>query len=592
MGGAHEPVCMCSRLQVDELGAIAKRLDELQGGHLAGRCTPLPEAIAEIWSSSVAAVRGSVRFLMVLHDSLDEQVDDAQQHADGSTVMSEWPVAAVTEAAKELQCTVARLGEARLRGHAALAGTTPLLIANSAEPLVVTTPEAGSAEAGSMRVCGAAGIRALCPRCRELYEWAPTYYAGVARGAVSERLAELRRRCATRAGELRQEVTLERGRLRRFVEDELGSLIAATRPTEEDCVDSKCRPLRPISTRDACNDLVAIGKPRCVIDALRRQAADLRNKRSRRLSGDRLEELRRSKTNEVMTVAETHLEQVWERSMTSWFEGALEPQLLAPPLCAAPNQQLPPESASAKKGALEVVMKEELPLWSVEQTFELGPQGSKTAFTGQVALLEMDLGGGRLDSVSMAVEHLNAGRAECLEGVCVVYSVSQGCYFCLYRRDRRRVALLKFHTQDEAHLEKHKWRTSVALDVPEAAADSSEQTAAPADAPLVSSWPNASPGPRDAASRNTTEVRGPPAAERSGMFGPGGLVTPARPTPQISETTPGSVEFRIDVLDTAVEAYAAAFAGQDVIRDYAMMGFGRVENESSAGDSRNTKLVV
>merc|ERR1719458_1590892 len=73
---------------------------------------------------------------------------------------------------------------------------------------------------------------ALCSRCQQLCEWAPSYFKA-ARRSVSEGFTELRRHRAEWAISLERELARERHRLRRVVEDELEVLLTSRSATSQ-----------------------------------------------------------------------------------------------------------------------------------------------------------------------------------------------------------------------------------------------------------------------------------------------------------------------------------------------------------------------
>ena len=93
-------------------------------------------------------------------------------------------------------------------------------------------------------------LRALCPQCEELLEWAPSFY-GAARSAVGMTLGELKTRCAERTEELRHELASERRRLRQYVGEEVDVLLEVGVRTESSrnaapaCTESAQQQQRP-----------------------------------------------------------------------------------------------------------------------------------------------------------------------------------------------------------------------------------------------------------------------------------------------------------------------------------------------------------
>lgn len=80
------------------------------------------------------------------------------------------------------------------------------------------------------------------------------------------------------------------------------------------------------------------------------------------------------------------------------------------------------------------------PRWAVSQTCCL-TNGTPAMFEGKAQLLDHR----DFPSVSLAVEHLNqTGEVVCPEGICGVFSKSQGEYFVLFREDKKAEAFVRF----------------------------------------------------------------------------------------------------------------------------------------------------
>lgn len=290
--GPPEPA---GQLPHDELQALLKRLDELLARTLAKRSVTLPEELTSVWSTSLTAFQGFVKFVATV----------CREDLEGTSCEA-WEKSALV--AGELREAVAQMQEARLAGHAALASDS-----------------GGSRDSAS----SSASLRALCPRCQELYEWAPSYYANAARSAVSERLCDLRRRCEAKAEDLRRQVALERGRLRQIVDSELEGIFAARKAPEGETADqlaSKAEHQFQASsagseakTEDQ-QSLLRLQQPRSTLEMIRQRTSQIRRQRTRRLAGEQLDALMRAKADEVMGVVEDHLEEAWQQSMGSCWK--------------------------------------------------------------------------------------------------------------------------------------------------------------------------------------------------------------------------------------------------------------------------------
>lgn len=285
---------------VGELEFIAQRLAELQSTTSLRVDVDLSAALAEIWSTSIVAVQGSALFLARVHETFAGPAPAPKR------------VGAVTHAGKQLREAVTRLEESRLRGHVALSGCNGSIEADRRE--------------GSERATGSGHhqpeqfvLRALCPQCEELLEWAPSFY-GAARSAVGMTLGELKTRCAERTEELRHELASERRRLRQYVGEEVDVLLEVGVRTESS------RNAAP-----ACTESAQQQQPRQVLDALRSKARDLQRQRKRCADQEHLQKFRKQAVDGVMMSVELHLDEVWEQSMSSWYDAALRPPLLYAP---------------------------------------------------------------------------------------------------------------------------------------------------------------------------------------------------------------------------------------------------------------------
>mmetsp|Transcript_125860 Transcript_125860/g.242678 ORF Transcript_125860/g.242678 Transcript_125860/m.242678 type:complete len:469 (-) Transcript_125860:63-1469(-) len=312
----HGPPDPKGQLPHDELQAMLKRLDELLAGTLAKRSVPLPEEITSVWSTSFAALQGFVQFVATFcREDINGTKDAALEKS--------------SLVAGELRDAVAQMQEARLAGHVALASDSG----------------ADSRDSG----CSGASLRALCPRCQELYEWAPSYYANSARSAVSERLGDLRKRCEARAEELRKQVALERGRLREVVDSELEGIFAARQAPESESAEEGASKAEPDSQGSSVGaeakteeqqGILRLQKPKSTLEMIRQRTSQIRRQRTRRLAGEQLDALRRAKAAEVMGVVEDHLEEAWQHSMGSWLEEAMAPPLM-------PKQEVPTAASAS-----------------------------------------------------------------------------------------------------------------------------------------------------------------------------------------------------------------------------------------------------
>ena len=72
-------------------------------------------------------------------------------------------------------------------------------------------------------------------------------------------------------------------------------------------------------------------QPRQVLDALRSKARDLQRQRKRCADQEHLQKFRKQAVDGVMMSVELHLDEVWEQSMSSWYDAALRPPLLYAP---------------------------------------------------------------------------------------------------------------------------------------------------------------------------------------------------------------------------------------------------------------------
>jgi len=74
-------------------------------------------------------------------------------------------------------------------------------------------------------------------------------------------------------------------------------------------------------------------------------------------------------------------------------------------------------------------------MWSIEQIFEIGPEGCEKQFAGKVPALPRR----EYRSVESAIDDLNRGSAppDALDrGVCVVFDAGRRCYYALYLRHK------------------------------------------------------------------------------------------------------------------------------------------------------------
>eukprot|EP00747_Dinoflagellata_sp_TGD_P089966 gnl/TRDRNA2_/TRDRNA2_164514_c0_seq2.p1 gnl/TRDRNA2_/TRDRNA2_164514_c0~~gnl/TRDRNA2_/TRDRNA2_164514_c0_seq2.p1 ORF type:complete len:401 (-),score=81.01 gnl/TRDRNA2_/TRDRNA2_164514_c0_seq2:29-1231(-) len=291
---------------LEELADITKRLDELS----AGRGVRLSRPLADIWASSLAAVRSATRFLTVV---IEFDSDDAAAGGTLSRPASHFPSEATTAGA-ELRTATAQLEVARLRAHSSLAGVADEAQGETAAP--AAPPRSGDETVATSR-------QALCPSCHSkslAVQQADQLQASAAtaRAAVTACTAVLRQRCAAHQEELRKRSLDERRRLQDFVDAELDAVMSAKIPANmvkpDDQVKSPCA-AEPDDQRP-CGDSQ---HPRCVLDALRRRAGELRRQQSRRLDSEHLEELRHRRAAELMKLVDGHLEEAWERSMSAWL---------------------------------------------------------------------------------------------------------------------------------------------------------------------------------------------------------------------------------------------------------------------------------
>mmetsp|Transcript_92659 Transcript_92659/g.183903 ORF Transcript_92659/g.183903 Transcript_92659/m.183903 type:complete len:565 (-) Transcript_92659:48-1742(-) len=321
-------------LSVEELDAIVERLDATFKD-IAGRGLPLPELLGDVWGSSVAVVRGSVRFLQALDAELCKEpaTDWLQVSALGQS-----PPEAVLGAAECLRNDAAALEAARLHGHVAML---------SRHEAVFSEPSLAPA---------------VCARCRQLCEWAPSYFKA-ARRSVSEGLTELRQHRAEWAVGLERDIARERHRLRRLVEDELEVLLTARSTTSQTRVpNSEHRGQKQQQQQQQQQEQPL----QCgFVVALNRWAEEFCS--SLQLPGGsvQFEELLQRKADEVMEAVDSHLESAWECSVAAWGERALRPRvlLLEPSVeidrGSSGDEAQPCSSSSAEVESIEVIALDE-----------------------------------------------------------------------------------------------------------------------------------------------------------------------------------------------------------------------------------------
>jgi len=291
-------------LSVEELHAITERLDATFTDKAVGRGLPLPELLGDVWGSSVAVVRGSLRFLQALNAELCKEPAPAWLQV---SVLGESPPEAVLGAAEGLRNDTAALEVARLRGHIAMI--------SRAEDVVSThvKVEANISEPSL--------APASCSRCRQLCEWAPSYFKA-ARHSVSDGLKEIKRHQAERAVGLEREIERERHRLRRLVDEELKVLLTA-RPGVPPWAHRRQKQQQHRQEQQQ-EQQQEFG----LVTALNRWAEEFCA--SLQLPGDgvQLEEFRQRKADEVMEAVDSHLESAWERSMAAWCARTMRPRVL------------------------------------------------------------------------------------------------------------------------------------------------------------------------------------------------------------------------------------------------------------------------
>lgn len=87
--------------------------------------------------------------------------------------------------------------------------------------------------------------------------------------------------------------------------------------------------------------------------------------------------------------------------------------------------------------------------WSKDQTHVLCAAGEEATIDGKAPRLD------QFSSVSEAIEQLNSNCELCPDGVCTVFSSSQGSYVLLFRSDKRREALATFGLDDHESISSH-----------------------------------------------------------------------------------------------------------------------------------------
>jgi len=234
----------------------------------------LPEQVLPVWTSSLIALDSAANFLSLL-----------SEHG---------TVAKVVHAAWLLQTS-----------STALCDSFSFVMAQTSvnkEPLSSPRAEAVTQP-----------VRALCPHCRELYEWAPAQYGGILRMIAASRLGQLKLRCARASEEIRKHVALQRRRLRKFVDDELeilfDEIVSGRSHHSPSSSSAASRAARPI---DGSNGPLP---PNQVLETLKLRTLELKSRRRRTQQREELLAMRKTIADELMEAAETHLEEVWQERM-------------------------------------------------------------------------------------------------------------------------------------------------------------------------------------------------------------------------------------------------------------------------------------
>jgi len=246
----------------------------------AASAESLPEHAMPVWTSSMLALDSAANFLSLLSES--------------------GTVTKVVHAAWLLQTSASALCDSYSFAVAQASGLNKEPLNHHSDP----APQAdGEAPA----------VRALCPECREFYEWAPAQYGGVLRMIAASRLAALKLRCSQASEEIRKHVALQRRRFRKFVDDELEILF--TEIVSGQLLHSASSPSAASRASRLIEGLDGSLAPNHVLETLKLRSSELKSRRRRLQQREELTAIRQTIADELMQAADAHLEEVWQERM-------------------------------------------------------------------------------------------------------------------------------------------------------------------------------------------------------------------------------------------------------------------------------------